>query len=505
MMLASVRVRRPQADPGRLFPLGGLVAKARAGMLMTQMTQNTSMATADPPSDAATPADPAASSSPSSPSDGRSLKRRAMRGSVWTIGGYGTSQVLRLGSNLILTRLLFPEAFGLMALVNVFMQGLAMFSDVGIGPAIVQNPRGEERRFLDTAWTIQVGRGFCLWACAALFAWPAARFFDKPELAALIPVAGAAAAIAGFNSTKLFVANRRVVLGRLTMIELTSQVIGLVALVGLAWWMRSVWALVIGGLITAFFKAALGHFALPGRMDHFHWDRDSARELFGFGKWIFFASILGFISLQGDRVVFGRYLSSAELGLFSIAVLIADTPKQVINQLSQRVVFGAMAQVHRDRPHAVQRNFYRARVGLDSLLMGVGILVFSGPQIVTFLFDPRYEPAGWMLQLVAVRTTFFCLSRPTFALATAMGKPQAMMWKHVVTLPMIVIGMPIGFEMGGIVGALFVVALSEVPGLILSSAMLMRAKVFTPVLELRGVGFLIVGVTIGWGIAQLGA
>ncbi|WP_416670812.1 oligosaccharide flippase family protein [Egbenema bharatensis] len=79
------------------------------------------------------------------------LKKITLTGAFWTLIGYGGSQVLRFGSNLLLTRLLFPEFFGLMGLVNVFIIGLALFSDVGIGVSIVQNKRGEEPAFANTA------------------------------------------------------------------------------------------------------------------------------------------------------------------------------------------------------------------------------------------------------------------------------------------------------------------------------------------------------------------
>ena len=69
----------------------------------------------------------------------KSLKQMATHGSLWTIAGYGTSQVLRFGSNLVLAKLLFPQAFGLMAIVNGVMQGLVMFSDVGIGQSIIRH------------------------------------------------------------------------------------------------------------------------------------------------------------------------------------------------------------------------------------------------------------------------------------------------------------------------------------------------------------------------------
>ena len=98
------------------------------------------------------------------------LFARALRGSALTAGSYAITQGLRLGSNLILTRLLFPEAFGLMALVSVFLVGLAMFSDIGIGPAISHSKRGDEPGFLDTAWTLQVARGVILWLGASALA-----------------------------------------------------------------------------------------------------------------------------------------------------------------------------------------------------------------------------------------------------------------------------------------------------------------------------------------------
>jgi O-antigen/teichoic acid export membrane protein len=110
-----------------------------------------------------------------------SIKKLAIRGAVWTIASYGTSQILRFGSNLILTRLLIPDVFGLMALVYVFISGLHLFSDIGIGTSIIQNKRGDDPVFLNTAWTMQVIRGVGLWICSLLIAWPVAAFYAKPN------------------------------------------------------------------------------------------------------------------------------------------------------------------------------------------------------------------------------------------------------------------------------------------------------------------------------------
>ena len=97
-----------------------------------------------------------------------SLGQRVLRSSVVTIAGYGFNQVVRLGSNLILTRLLFPEAFGLMALVNVFMMGVVLLSDLGISQSVMQSKRGDDPVFLDTAWTVQIVRGSILTVVAVV-------------------------------------------------------------------------------------------------------------------------------------------------------------------------------------------------------------------------------------------------------------------------------------------------------------------------------------------------
>ena len=67
---------------------------------------------------------------------GSHLGARLIRSTGWVAIGYAASQAIRLFSNLILTRILFPEAFGLMALITVFLVGLNMLSDIGVSPSI---------------------------------------------------------------------------------------------------------------------------------------------------------------------------------------------------------------------------------------------------------------------------------------------------------------------------------------------------------------------------------
>ena len=143
-----------------------------------------------------------------------SLKKKAYFGAAWTVFGYGLSQSLRLGSNIILTRLLVPEVFGLMTLSYVFITGLNLFSDIGIAPSIIRHEKGEDSEFLDTAWTIQIVRGCCLFIGCLFIAWPASKMYNEPLLLTIIPLLGVCVLIKGFQSTSLATLKRHMKIGR---------------------------------------------------------------------------------------------------------------------------------------------------------------------------------------------------------------------------------------------------------------------------------------------------
>lgn len=333
---------------------------------------------------------------------------RAMRGSVITVAAYGTAQVLRLASNLILTRLLYPEAFGVMALVSVFMVGLAMFSDVGIGVAIQQSKRGDDPDFLNTAWTIHVVRGGLLWLGTCVIAVPVSHLYGAPQLLYLLPAAGFAMVISGFNPTRIETANRHLALGRVTVLELVSQIAGIVTMVGVALATASVWALVAGGLASAVVKLIVMHRYLPGPVNRFHWDPAAVRELVHFGKWIFLSTAFGFLLSQGDRAILGVYLPLDQLGIYNVGYFLATFPMMLGMAVTGRILI----PIYRDAPpSASAANFARLRrmrFALSaSILALLGAMAIFGQPIAALLYDARYAAAGAIVVAVA------CLQMPS--------------------------------------------------------------------------------------------
>ncbi|WP_330629342.1 oligosaccharide flippase family protein (plasmid) [Thioclava litoralis] len=332
---------------------------------------------------------------------GDSVKARSMRSSAFVVVGFGGQNVLRLGSNLILTRLLYPEAFGLMALVQVFLTGLQMFSDLGINASIIQNKRGEEPEFLNTAWTVQILRGVLLWAIACTLAWPAAQLYHEPRLMELMPVAALTAVITGFTTTKIAVANRNLQIGVQVMTELAAQFAGLIVTVVLTFIWRDVWALVIGGVCAAVFKVSAQHVMLKGPANRFHWDKPAAQELIRFGKFIFLSSIAGFIVNQSDRAILGAHIPLGDLGIYTIAYTVASIPLLLAQQAGGKVIFPLYRRFPMDQSAENRRKVHRARrlTRLFTLCLACAISL-GGVGLIGVMYDERYIKAGPIVVLM---------------------------------------------------------------------------------------------------------
>jgi O-antigen/teichoic acid export membrane protein len=419
----------------------------------------------------------------------RTIKSRAVEGAGWTIVGYGAQQVLRFGSNLILTRLLVPDAFGLMALTTIFVLGLELLSDVGVGPAIIQSKRGDDPALLDTAWTVQIIRGFALFAVSLVIAWPASRLYAEPRLTSLIAAAGAGIAIRGFTPTRIHTLNRKVLLRRVTVVELLGQGLGVVVTVTAAWFLRSVWALIIGTIVGDVARVSLSYLLLPGHRHRLHIDRESVHEIVRVGRWVLASTALTFGVGQLDRLTMGRLLSIRELGIYSIAFLIVNAIVNGGRTVGSRVLFPILAETIREAPERLY--------GRLPTTVALVVLAVWGDWLIKLLYPIKYQEAGWMLRVLAAGSIPAVVNQASGVLWPSLGEFRIITVLMVLQLPLLFAAMLLGHAMYGVVGFVVGVASVELLFYPVQALLIARRKLWQPELDVPVV--LLSGVIIALG------
>ena len=399
------------------------------------------------------------------------LKQRIIKASIWIFGGHASALVIRLISNLIMTRLLVPEMFGLMSIVGVFIMGLSLFSDLGLRQSIIQSKRGRDERFLNTIWSFQIIRGFSIWGFSVLVAigvyiaqsllWmPANTVYAEPLLPYIIPISTLVMIIGAFEPTWTALASRDLQQARLVKIDLICQVAGVITMMSMALYTRSIWALVLGSLISGICRLIVINFIIKEKRNRFEIDKAYISEIFHFGKWIFLSSIIGFLAMNGDKLLLGGLISTKDLGVYNIAAFMVGAVATIVSRLLGGVAYPALSETVRDRPYDLHRIYYRFRLPFDAGIMFLaGLLFASGQTIIHLLYDSRYDDAGWMLNVLALSLIAlrYNLADQSYL---ALGKPKLMTMLNLTRTVALFVFLPIAYNQFGIHGAIWAIVMS---------------------------------------------
>ncbi len=402
------------------------------------------------------------------------LGRRSLVMGAWSFANLGLSNILRLAGNLILARLLFPEAFGLMAMVTMIQSGVLMLSDIGIRQSIIRAESIDDPVFLRTAWTVQVVRGAVialvilacglgLWLFAPGLAAPGTVYAD-PLLPWLVMVSAVSMLLQSLRSVNMHLATRRMQMRQFVVLELSSQILGLVVMIGIASLHPTVWALLIGGVVTAACSAALSHVMFEGPRMRPAWNRAYRDQFWQFGKWLIGSSGFSFLAANADRLIIGSLLSTISFSLYVIASLWVQACITVIGMISNQVGLPVLSEIQRNRAEDLPRLFRNATLVLDVVcLAGFLFFLFAGDHLIALLYTSEYRPAGEFMPLMAVlvlRQRFTIFSQ----LLVMQGDTPRLMLANAVSAGAICIAIPLGYMAGGAGGAIAASILAPLSG-----------------------------------------
>src|ERR1700688_250341 len=346
------------------------------------------------------------------------------RGTVWTVGAFGLSQLFRLITNVALARLLAPELFGIMVIVNSVRTGIDLISDIGIGQNIVHNPNAENPKFYNTAWTLRLIRAVLLWLVCLASAAPIAYFYEAPIIATVMPVAGLFFVLAALGSIALPLLRSQIRFVRLNSFEVIQEMFSSAIHILFAYLIPTIWALVFGGLIAMAARSAGSYFVLPNIRHRFYIDKEYARQIFSFGKWIFISSIIYFLSMNFDRLYYGKVAALGMLGVYGITRTLSDLVGALTMRLSSYLIFPLVAS-----SQTVPRDQLRTELAMKRLAfllagaLGIAVLTTTADIIVKILYDQRYQAASWMLTVLFLGTCFSMISSLNESTLLGFGNP----------------------------------------------------------------------------------
>lgn len=395
------------------------------------------------------------SAAPTSALSSLSVMRRAIKGAAYVFVSHGMSQVMRLVLNVIIARILLPDDFGLMALMMLMVTGLYMLSDLGTTQSLLQSKRRHDPLFQDTAWSLDFIRAMLVWGIMCALALPLARFYDAPDIALMLPFFAFAPILRDLAPSKVIIEQSELRLGRQTSIELGLMLVNAALTIALALWLRSAWAFVWSTLISAALEMLLYAWLIPGRLNRPRIDRDAARDLIGFGKWIFVSSLAGFALMQADRLLLGKFITLAELGVYNIAFMFASAAVLVGQALSSKLVI----PIYREcPPRASRENFLKLRklrLPLSLfLVLGIQCLGFIAPWLIGTLYEEAYHGAIVVLILLAFSQSIRAMTVSYEHVSIAYGDSRRFAFVTLIQAGLYLVPLAVGLMTYGLVGGL---------------------------------------------------
>jgi O-antigen/teichoic acid export membrane protein len=389
-----------------------------------------------------------------------------------------------------------------------------MFSDLGLRSLVLTKEEPVEEDFLRTCWTVSILRGLAILAfstalgagilglqVAGLF--PDSSAYSAPELPLALAALGTVSFFKGFQSANLFLAERGMMFGRITLLQIAVNLLSLIVTIAAAVYLRSVWALVLGAVVQAALQVAFSFLLFPGASMRPALKRDSFELIYTRGKWILGHSVLTALSLSADRMVLGFFMTSSAFGYYVIARQIVDLFMRFMESLHGQMGLQVFTQILRDDVVTFRRKYYQYRFFFDAISgLSAGGLLVLGPTIVTIVFDDRYQPVAPLVQILCLGL----LVRGPLTLRDAFSaqrKFKDMTVLSVVSTLSIWCGIGLSLlVLQSVPAALFCIAFYRLPEAILLWLKGHSQGWIAPVREAMPLIFLLVGCGLAWSVLQ---
>jgi len=380
------------------------------------------------------------------PSAGKKLKERTSKAFLWSfidsIGFRGVQLII----GIILARLLFPEDFGLIGMLAIFMAVGHLFISSGFGSALIQK---REATMRDTCsifyFNILAGLVMALFLCAAA-PW-IASFYNQPILTPITRALSLILVINSFGLIQATILTKNIDFKTQTKISLVASLLSGIIGVSLAFLDFGVWSLVAQQISSSVFRTALLWMFNSWR-PAWVFCFQSLREMFGFGSRMFFSGLLNQIFQNIYLLAIGRFFSASDLGYFTRAKTLEEVPTLTLSGMVGRVAFPVFSAIQDDRPR-LKRGLKRALLVLSlfNFPMMIGLAIIARPLVLVLLTD-QWAECILYLQLLCLAGLLTPIHSINLNMLQALGRSDLFLRLEIVKKILIVINIAVTWRWG---------------------------------------------------------
>jgi teichuronic acid exporter len=353
------------------------------------------------------------------------LHLAALSGARWTVASRVGLQLLTWPITLIVMRLLEPSDYGLFALAMITTGFVALFSELGLGVALVQARQVDARVERAACAAILALNSIVALVLVLLAPW-AADWFNEPELDPVMKVLTLELLVSSFAVVPQALLERQLKFRQLSIALMISGASGSVATLAAAWLGLGVWSFVIGTLTLAAVRSA----ALIGFHGRIVWPSfragfGSIRSMQRFSSHVVASRTLWYWYGQSDQVILGRVLHASMLGFYSVAAQLAALPASKIMEAVNRVALPILARLRDDATELRSTHERLVRlVATYGFALCWGLAAVA-PEFVLVVLGEKWRLSIVPLALLSLVAPLRMLCALHNTISTAAGSPQA--------------------------------------------------------------------------------
>lgn len=359
------------------------------------------------------PGDPVGGTTP----DTRDLARTSAGALGWSWAGALARAGLQLAAQVVLARLIGPEAWGQAAAVLLAVGVASLVGEWGLSAALIQRP---ELKPGDAG----IALGWVLLASTivavpfAALARPLATLFGQTALAPLLAAGAVLVVLQAVAALPNAVLQRRFEARRLQAIHFVAYLLAYgVAGVAAALAGAGAWSLLVAFalhalLVTVLAAASTGGAGWRPRLGR----RDERARLLGYGSRTMSANLVNWSIESVDRLLVGAQAGAAALGLYSVAANLARSPVTLLVSTTQPVAFAAAARLQAEPQRLVRGWLAMLSLALLAALPLFTALAWFAPLIVHLLYGSAWRDAAAPLAWLCLGVPFFVMLALTLPL-----------------------------------------------------------------------------------------